>query len=345
MVSKQIDQRKTINIIAATVAAITVVVMIVFVVIILQENPETEPTTNDDSEDTLVEDDVEIDENYSDEPIDEIIDFQPVVDSWVNSVGGKKGIMIYDLNNGDVVGEYNAEEKFSTASLYKLFVVYEGYSRLQDGEWSRDDIVGATGRTVLNCLDMAIRVSHSPCAETLWSMIGRDELNTIVQTEFDLSDMWVTSLTATPSEITAMMKMFYEHIEIEDADLISKMEDSFLNQPATDYNWRQGLPSGFSEIAKVYNKVGWNYDASQRVWTIYDDAAIVEFTEAERDYIVVVMTSGVDYSQIKRFGSEIEGRFVEARQEIYARKVAEEEEEEEEPTEETTEESESAEEL
>ena len=89
------------------------------------------------------------------------------------------------------------------------------------------------------------------------------------------------------------------------------MLDSFLNQPKTDYDWRQGLPSGVSEAAKVYNKVGWNYDPSQRAWTIYDDAAIVEFTEAGRDYIVVVMTNYVDYSQIKRLGSEIEAKFME----------------------------------
>ena len=43
----------------------------------------------------------------------------------------------------------------------------------------------------------------------------------------------------------------------------------------------------------------------------YDDAAIIEFTEAERDYVVVVMTNYVDYSQIKRLGSEIEAKFME----------------------------------
>ena len=96
------------------------------------------------------------------------------------------------------------------------------------------------------------------------------------------------------------------------------MMDSFLNQPVTAYNWRQGLPSGFSDAVKVYNKVGWQYmideeDEEGNVvkghWEVYDDAAIIEFTENERHFIVVVMTSNVDFRQIRRFGTMIEEHY------------------------------------
>ena len=319
MVLDQTNKRKTINIVMAVLAIIVVIATICATVFVVTSEQDIEPTddstsesTDDNNEDDEDDEDDDWDgSDYYEEEPPARIDFQPVIDSWVNSVGGNKGIVIYDLTLGDVVGEYNANQKFATASLYKLFVVYEGYRRLDNETWSKDDLVGATNRPVIDCLDLAIRVSHSPCAETLWGMIGRDELNAIVQTDFNLPDMWVTSLSATPYEIADMMSNFYYHTEIDDEELVSRMQDSFLNQPKTDYDWRQGLPSGFSEAAKVYNKVGWNYDPSQRAWTIYDDAAIVEFTEAERDYVVVVMTNYVDYSQIKRLGSEIEAKFME----------------------------------
>ena len=235
------------------------------------------------------------------------IDFQPTVDEWVNSVGGSKGIIIYDLELDRVARIYNADEKFQTASLYKLFVVYEGYRRIQNGVWDANEIAGWTNKTISQCLDLAIRESHSPCAETLWSMIGHEELNEIVSTEFEIPSVVASSLMATPTEIMLMMKRYYNHPEIVDETLLSQLKDSFLNQPITTYNWRQGLPSGFSERVDVYNKVGWYYN--QSYWAIYDDAAILDFVAEERHFIAVVMTSAVTYQQISQLGSNLETAF------------------------------------
>ena len=216
---------------------------------------------------------------------------------------------IYDLDLQKVVGEYNADKKFATASLYKLFVVYEGYRLVENGAWDPEAKVGKTGYNVLKCLDLAIRESHSPCAEALWSMIGRDDLNVTVREDFGI-DLKVGDLSATPNEIMKMMKIYYEHSEINDDNLVSVMKDSFLNQPKTTYNWRQGLPSGFSSEVLVYNKVGWNWDGKK--WTIYNDAAILDFTKYNRHFIVVVMTSGVSYTQISKLATAIEQQLIRA---------------------------------
>ena len=87
------------------------------------------------------------------------------------------------------------------------------------------------------------------------------------------------------------------------------MKDSFLNQPVTEYDWRQGLPSGFSDAVNVYNKVGWAYNDEGEVWDIYNDAAIIEFPEKDRHFIVVVMTNKVPYQQIRKLGTMIEEEF------------------------------------
>lgn len=225
------------------------------------------------------------------------------INEWAESTNGKKGVIFYDLDNAKMVGEYNADEKFATASLYKLFVVYEGYRKLEQGIWDGETTVGATGYTISECLDLAIRESHSPCAETLWGMIGRDELDAVTQKDFGLN-LTVGSLSATPREIMQMMKIYYYHSDLKNETNVARMKDSFLNQPATTYDWRQGLPSGFSDDVLVYNKVGWNYDGSR--WTIYDDAAILDFTKTNRHFILVVMTSGVGYQQIRKLGSMLE---------------------------------------
>lgn len=230
---------------------------------------------------------------------------QPVVDEWVASVRGKKGVYIYDLDLNQVVGSYHADEVFETASIYKLFVVYEGYKKVESGEWKADAPAGATGYTILECLNLAIRESDSVCAETLWDKIGTEKLEKIIVEDYGLSDTSAEDFSSTPAEVGRMMEMFYRYRGIEDDVVLAQMKDSFINQPNTEYNWRQGLPSGF-EVANVYDKVGWEYDDKTGNWRAYNDAAIVEYPEKDRHFVVVVMTSGVGFDQIKRFGQMLE---------------------------------------
>ncbi len=235
----------------------------------------------------------------------EKIDFQPIVDEWAESIDGNKSVLIYDLDLNEVVAEYNTVKNYNTASLYKLFVVYEGYRRVQNGEWDKNDTVGWTGYTISECLDLAIRESYSPCAETLWAMIGHDELDEIIKNDFKITDSNISGLTSNVNDVAKIMKIFYEHTDVTDKELLLQMKDSFLNQPKTTYNWRQGLPSGFS-VANVYDKVGWDYNADGGYWNVYHDASIVEFPEQDRHFIVVVMTNYVPYQKIRDLGIKIE---------------------------------------
>lgn len=235
------------------------------------------------------------------------IDFQPEVDAWVSSVSGHKSVIVYDLEHDELVGEYNSGESYGTASLYKLFVVYEGYRRVQSGAWNGDDTAGSSGHTIKQCLDLSVRESYSPCAESLWALIGHAELDEIIKNDFKITNSDISHLISNPKDILAILKIIYKHAEIKDEGLVAQMKDSFLNQPKTTYNWRQGLPSGFTK-ANVYNKVGWEYNPAG-YWNIYHDAAIVEFPESNRHYIVVVMTNQVPFEKIRDFGSQIENKF------------------------------------
>lgn len=242
-------------------------------------------------------------------------DFQPVIDEWTSTASGDKGVYIYDLDLGQEVGRYNAEESFQTASIYKLFVVYEGYRRLESGQWQPDDAAGATGHTIAECLDLAIRESDSECAETMWEEIGREEMQEIIDAEYYLKNTDINNFASTPEDVGKMMEIFYKHNDINNAEYLVQMKDSFLNQSATIYDWRQGLPSGF-EVANVYNKVGWDYDEGMNYWNIYNDAAIVEFPDQNKHYVVVVMTSGTPYYQIQKLGQMLEEKVLISTEEL-----------------------------
>ncbi|MBO7132293.1 serine hydrolase [Candidatus Saccharibacteria bacterium] len=236
------------------------------------------------------------------------IDFQPIVDEWVNSFDSMKSVIIYDLDRNEIAGEYNSSASYYTASLYKLFVAYEGYTILQSGEWKDDDACGKTGLTILNCLDLAIRESDSKCAETLWSMIGTKKLDKIMKEKYDITDSDLANFATTPKDVLKMMTIYYGHLEISDEALLARMRDSLLNQPETDYNWRQGLPSGFKN-ANVYNKVGWDYNFEEEHWNYYHDAAIIEYPEDNRHFVVVVMTKNTPYQKLRELGNKIEDNY------------------------------------
>lgn len=239
------------------------------------------------------------------------VDFQPVIDAWANTVSGNKSILIYDLDLDKENASYNVAENYNTASLYKLFVVYEGYKRLEDGTWDGNAKAGSTGKTISKCLDLTIRESHSPCAETLWGMIGQDKLDIIIENEWNITHSDISKLTSNVNDIMLILKRFYEHPDFNNQVLLDAMWDSFLNQPDTTYEWRQGLPRGFSR-ASVYNKVGWAYNAEGKYWNIYHDAAIVKFPLEDgttRNFIVVVMTNKIDFIDIRKLGTNLENTF------------------------------------
>ena len=128
------------------------------------------------SSDTVIAEGITIEPTPENDPSEDNpkpnkIDLQPIVDNWANTTGGTKSVLIYDLDRAETVGQYNTEQNLNTASLYKLFVVYEGYRRVQNGVWNREDRANYLGETIIECLDLAIRESNSTCAEPLDSNI------------------------------------------------------------------------------------------------------------------------------------------------------------------------------
>ncbi|MBQ7802542.1 serine hydrolase [Candidatus Saccharibacteria bacterium] len=241
------------------------------------------------------------------------INLQPVIDSWLSlsMQGAEFGVTIIDLEDGEVVGSVNIDRKFSTASVYKLFVAYEGYRRVENGEFGGEDAAYG-GYTVNECLDLMIRESHSGCAENIAARIGWDNLDYIIYNQYGLENTNISSFTSTPGDVADMLELFFRHKDFSN-ETYAKFLDSMLNQPISDpslcgggrCDWRQGLPKGFTRGTKVYNKVGWDYNGA--FWVIYNDAAILEFPEQNRHFAVAVMSERLsNVNSIVQFGDMLE---------------------------------------
>lgn len=231
---------------------------------------------------------------------EEKIDLAPVISSWMNytMTDTKQAVVVYDLDNDRVLGELNADQVFQMESLYKLLVVYEGYRRIENGSLNPDE-ESVGGKTVLQCLDLAIRESNSDCAENILEKLGGEAaLDQVVQREWGLQKTSVSELDTTANDMIKMLKIVFQSKGVGEGNA-KRLKDSMLNQGSlggeamcekNDCDLRQGLPRGFSDVSsKVYDKVGWRWDGG--TWLNFNDVAIVEYPQYKRNFAIVVLTS------------------------------------------------------
>lgn len=250
----------------------------------------------------------------------DFIDLQPTVNAWLKTTSANVGLMIYDLDNNRVAASYQPNRVFNVASIYKLFFVYDGYRQIETGTMTADARYVTTNDyradtyTYGECLDLMIRESYNGCADKMRSNKQAFARVTSLINELQLKNTTNGGLSSTAADLTELLKLYYEHPDLSDANW-QKIADSMLIQPATKidasttYDWRQGLPSGFSKHANVYDKVGWAWSETDKVWNTYADAAIIEFPTQSRHYAAAVLTSGLtsrNAAPLSNLGARIE---------------------------------------
>ena len=235
--------------------------------------------------------------NNDDDEDDGKINLNPVIGAWMSSTmkDTKQAVAIYDLDNDKMVGELNINETFPMESLYKLPVVFEGYKRVDNGSLD-GDAESAGGHTVRQCLDLAIRESNSACAEDILAKLGGEaQMDAIVQRDWGLQKTSISNLETTADDMIRMLKRVFEHKDLSQTSW-KQLQDSMLNQPPVENqelcngacDFRQGLPAGFTQGTKVYDKVGWRLNGT--MWMSYNDTALLEFPDDNRNFAIVILT-------------------------------------------------------
>lgn len=224
-------------------------------------------------------------------PTDTFQNIQPVVDDWVASHPGTYSIYIID-RQGNILAKHDENQVFFAASLYKLYVAYEGYRKIDDGTYSLQEEY-LNGKTRGYCLDSMIRDSNSACGEKMMAELGQNYLTTKME-EYGLKNTSLSGIQTTASDSSAILQKVYLGV-----GLTSASRESYLDSMKTqDDIYRRGLPSGFANSV-VFNKVGWNLDQE------WHDASIVELSDG-RVVIVSVLTTNAGYKNIAGFGQALE---------------------------------------
>lgn len=207
---------------------------------------------------------------------------QPIdLSAWLASHKGTYGISVYE--EGDKLVDHRSIEPFSMESIYKLYVAYIGYQKIDQGKWNESEIY-LNDWTRGKCLDQMIRTSHSPCGEKIMDEIGKANIQDILNS-YGLENTSFTQLTTSSDDVANILIRLQKNLDLS-PDSTKKLLDSMNGQIHRD-----ALPKGFGDYWKVYDKVGF------RDFNEYHDVAIV-VTPRGKTYIVSVLSSGAGTANI-----------------------------------------------
>ncbi|MDK2899345.1 MAG: beta-lactamase class [Patescibacteria group bacterium] len=208
-----------------------------------------------------------------------------IVDPLEITYDNKIGAVIIDLSN-NATATINADQEFVTASIYKLFVAYGIYHKIDAGMLSLDKIINSNGayRTINQCLDLMITISDNSCGYSLGKLYGWAELDTLLAyngyistmtNNYDAYDNLTVDKHTTANDVALLLQRLYN------GDLLSKSStDNFIGllKASKLNNW---LPSGLPENTVIAHKVGTLYG-------YVHDAGIIYGTK--KDIVVVLLT-------------------------------------------------------
>jgi beta-lactamase class A len=95
---------------------------------------------------------------------------QALINYWLSTRGAQFGINFKTID-GQIAASHNPDKQFTSASVYKLFLAYVIYSKVEAGEMSLSDS-SYNGYTVQKCIEIMITISTNECAIALGNTVG-----------------------------------------------------------------------------------------------------------------------------------------------------------------------------
>lgn len=212
---------------------------------------------------------------------------QSIVANMSSSYGSNIGLVITDLSNGATASS-NADTQFVAASIYKLFVAYDIYKKIDAGTLTYTTKLTAysTSQTVAQCLDAMLTVSNNTCGVALGSLVGWSQLDTLLASEdyvhtvlnnYNASGTIIKDKLTSASDVALLLSRLYAGTLLGSSSTTHFLD--LLKADEITYMLPAGLPAG----TVVAHKVGY-------LGQYQHDAGIIYNTS--KDMLVVMLTKG-----------------------------------------------------
>ena len=212
---------------------------------------------------------------------------QQSIKKWAIANPGSYSVVVGEVD-GKVLASFNEDQSYFMASIYKLYLAYMGYQKIDDGTWSSEQPY-LDGKTRGQCLDAMIRTSDNPCGEKMLTEIRREYQQNLKKIGINK-----TSINTFMTNVGDVNKIL---VLINKGEGLSPKSQSKLMDSMVGQKFRNGLPVGFKD-SRVYDKVGFRGQQE------YHDAGIIELPDG-RKVLVSIMSDGAGVQRLASLAQTI----------------------------------------
>lgn len=206
-------------------------------------------------------------------------------------------VQIEGLGNDERSASYNATNKYASASIFKLLLMYPLMQKTPISQWSSTQIdISNTTESLSDCVTAMLRVSDNACGEAVGAYVGWEyattELQSIGLASTRLDDP--NSPTTTAADTAYYLQGLYNGKWFDGATR------NFVLNVLSNQTVRTGIPAGCSGCM-VADKTGDLAGARH-------DAGIVTYRGGS--YVLSIFTDGASASQIAQLTRQIQVHMV-----------------------------------
>ncbi|HUS25772.1 MAG TPA: serine hydrolase [Nevskiaceae bacterium] len=213
---------------------------------------------------------------------------QALLNYWDASNAGTWGIVLKDFS-GNISASINPNRQFTSASVYKIYIAYVVYTKVDSGEFGMESSAG-NGYTVAGCLDRMVVRSDNGCAHALGDMIGWEANNGMLHAKGFSSTSIVEGAQITSAQDTTSYL-----IQLQNGSLLSAGNREAMLYKMGHNIYRYAIPAGSTGMHSA-NKLG-------AQGTFNHDVAIVYHPKGT--YVLSVFSQGSDHYRIRELARQV----------------------------------------
>ncbi len=243
---------------------------------------------------------------------------QYLIDDWRREQGitEESSVLIYDLNNSDIVGRFNDTKTFTDPNLVSLLVAYENYRRLSDGSFHSDDQINLKNQTALSrqdCINELFTSENTNCKDALRAELSDVVLNNLLA-KMDLEHLKISgnNITLTATDYLKLIKFIYSSENLQSEN----WNQFFAHFLITGDHF--ALISGINKATIFdYASAKLKTETAANTLPYFSEASILEFKDLpkyqDRKYIVISLNQNFNPTKLTPLGRNLEERIINER--------------------------------
>lgn len=240
---------------------------------------------------------------------------QPTLDRWLSTQVSKKNssILIYDLNNQEIIARNNDFSQNNSLGLENLFLAYQIYTKIDQNAIKKDKLltVGTEQISVDNCLSKILQENHSGCVAALVSEIWENNLKQFLKDQSYTNTNFTSHLTNT-ADLLSLSKRLNTH-----PDFSEQLWQEFKTKLIPQDNNKNPLLTGFSKLT-VYGLFGAqtnNITNTNLSYPLFNNLYFLETKQEDpkdrQTFVLIFLASDIDAASLIELAKNLESAILE----------------------------------